>query len=106
MKINPDNLEWEYGKVENFCGKTLLDKNNGGLKLVKVSPKAIYPTHKHPYKTEFIYVLEGNPIITIAEEKHSGKKGEFFILPNNINHAIENKNESVECLLLVGSIKN
>ena len=31
MKINPNNLEWEYGKVENFCGKTLLDKNNGSL---------------------------------------------------------------------------
>ena len=105
MKINSNNLEWEYGKVENFYGKTLLDKNNGSLKLIKVSPKAIYPTHKHPYKTEFIYVLEGNPVITIAEKKYSGKKGEFFLLPNNINHAIENKNKNVECLLLVGSIK-
>jgi len=103
MKLNTNNLEWEYGKVENFCGKTLLEKNNGGIKLVKVSAKAVYPTHKHPNKTEFIYILEGNPIITIAEKEYSGKKGEFFILPNNINHAIENKN--IECLLLVGSIK-
>jgi quercetin dioxygenase-like cupin family protein len=105
MKINPNNLEWEYGKVENFCGKKLLDKNNGSLKLVKVKPKAIYPTHKHPYKTEFIYVLEGNPVITIAEKKYSVKKDEFFLLTNNINNVIENKNKKVECLLLVGSIK-
>jgi quercetin dioxygenase-like cupin family protein len=105
MKINPTDLEWEYGKVKNFYGKTLLDKNNGGIKLVKVSEKAIYPIHQHPNKTEFIYILEGNPIITIGEEKIPGEKGEFFILPNSVIHAIENKNESNECLLLVGSIK-
>ena len=105
MKINIEKLDWEYGKVDNFCGKTLLDKNNGGLKLVKVSVKAIYPTHQHPNKTEFIFVLEGNPTITIGEKEYDCKKGEFFKFPHSVNHAIENKSVKNECLLLVGSIK-
>ena len=105
MKIKTEELEWEYGKVKSFCGKTLLDKKNGGLKLVKVSKKAVYPTHQHPNKTEFIFVLEGNPTITIGEKEYDSKKGEFFNLPHSVNHAIENKSDQNECLLLVGSIK-
>jgi len=105
MKINIEELDWEYGKVDNFCGKTLLDKKNGGLKLVKVSVKAIYPTHQHPNKTEFIFVLEGNPTITIGEKEYDSKKGNFFKFPPLVNHAIENKSDQNECLLLVGSIK-
>ncbi len=57
MKITPEKLNWEFGKAAGFCGKTLLDKENGGLKLVKVIPLANYPIHQHPNKTEFIYVL-------------------------------------------------
>ena len=38
MKITPEKLNWEFGKAAGFCGKTLLDKENGGLKLVKVIP--------------------------------------------------------------------
>ena len=50
MKSTPEKLNWEFGK-------TLLDKENGGLKLVKVIPLVNYPIHQHPNKTEFIYVL-------------------------------------------------
>ena len=57
MKITPEKLNWEFGKAAGFYGKTLLDKENGGLKLVKVIPLANYPIHQHPNKTEFIYVL-------------------------------------------------
>ena len=57
MKITPEKLNWEFGKAAGFCGKTLLDKENVGLKLVKAIPLANYPIHQHPNKTEFIYVL-------------------------------------------------
>jgi quercetin dioxygenase-like cupin family protein len=105
MKITPEKLDWEFGKVNGFCGKTLLDKENGGLKLVKVLPSADYPIHQHPNKTEFIYVLEGNPIITIGEKEYISEKGDFFTLPKSVNHSIKNKNNTNECLLIVGSIK-
>jgi len=103
MKINTEELEREYGKAKSFCGKILLDKKNSELKLVKVSKKAAYPTHQHLNKTEFIFVLEGNPTITIGEKEYDSKKGEFFNLPHPLNHAIENKSDQNECLFLVAT---
>lgn len=99
-----DLLNWEAGKVNGFLGKNLIDLSNGSFKMVKVEPFAAYPTHLHPDKTEFIYVLEGNPIITIGENEYDGEKGAFFTLPNAMEHKIANPADK-ECLLLVGAIK-
>lgn len=98
-------LDWVSGKVKGFQGKNLIEIENGGLKKVKVDSFATYPSHLHPEKTEYIYVLEGNPKITIGDEIYSGEKDDFFILPNSIKHSIENPFDS-ECLLLVGAINN
>ncbi len=57
MKTTPEKLNWEFGKAARFCGKTLLDKENVGIKLVKATPLANDPIHQCPNKTEFIYVL-------------------------------------------------
>lgn len=97
-------IEWETGQVKGFKGKSLIDLKNGGLKLVKVDTFASYPSHVHPDKTEYTYILEGNPKITIGGESYSGEKGDFFIFPKSINHSIENPHEK-ECFLLVGAIK-
>ena len=105
MKIIPEKLDWEFGKIKGFYGKTLLDKKNGGIKLVKVIPLADYPIHKHPNKTEFIYVLEGNPIIIIGEKEYTSEKGDFFTLPKATNHSIKNESTTNECLLIIGVIK-
>ncbi len=102
--LKTESLEWETGKVKGFCGKNLINLENGGLKIVKVAAQSTYPTHLHPEKTEYIYVLEGNPKITIGEMNYNGEKGDFFILPNGIKHSIEN-NTDEECQLLVGAIK-
>lgn len=98
-------LDWIPGKVKGFESKNLIEMENGGLKKVKVDSFATYPSHLHPEKTEYIYVLEGRPRITIGDEIYNGEKGDFFILPNAIKHSIANPFDS-ECLLLVGAIKN
>ena len=98
-------MNWETGKVKGFSGKNLIDLKNGGLKLVKVEAFASYPVHLHPDKTEYVYILEGSPIIGIDETNYIGKKGEFFIFPDAIKHSIQNPTDS-ECLLLVGAISN
>lgn len=100
-----DLLNWETGKIKGFSGKDLINLKNGALKMVKVEPFSTYPIHLHPDKTEFIYVLEGNPQIIIDEEKFLGQRSDFFILPSAINHSIENQT-SKECVLLVGAINN
>ena len=98
-------MEWKTGKVKGFSSKSLIDIENGGLKKVKVDSFSTYPSHLHPNKTEFIYVLEGNPKITIGQNSYNGEKDDFFILPNSIKHSIDNSTDS-ECFLLVGAINN
>jgi len=98
-----DLLEWESGKVKGFAGKNLIDLANGGLKMVKVDAFAIYPMHLHPTKTEFVFVLKGAPKIVIGENSYKGEKSDFFTLPKNIKHSIENPSDT-ECILLVGTI--
>ena len=100
-----DELEWSTGRVKGFSGKSLIDLKNGGFKMVKVDALSSYPLHLHPNKTEFIYVLEGEPKIVIDSHSYNGSKGDFFTLPSAIKHSIENPANS-ECLLLVGAINN
>jgi quercetin dioxygenase-like cupin family protein len=105
-KIMPEEeLDWNEGSVKGFFGKELIKLENGSLKIVKVAPLASYPEHAHPDKTEYAYVQEGNPDFQIGANQFSGKPGEFFIFPKNVNHSIQNRT-SAECLLLIGSIKN
>ncbi len=105
MHIKPNSLDWQNGKIEGFSGKNLIQMGNGGLKLVKVEAHATYPTHLHPNKTEYVYVLEGNPTIKIESQVFEGVKDDFFILPHSIAHSIEN-NTATECKLLVGQLVN
>ena len=98
-----NSLDWITGKVKGFQGKNLIEMKNGGLKKVKVDSFSTYPSHLHPNKTEYIYVLEGKPKITIGDKIYHGNKDDFFTLPNSIKHSIENPFDS-ECILLVGAI--
>lgn len=104
-KITSELLEWTSGKVDGFSGKNLLELKNGSLKMVKVAPLAKYPIHIHPDKTEYAYVIQGNPKFTIGTADFIGNEGDFFIFPASIKHGIENPSKS-DAILLVGSIKN
>lgn len=104
-KIEPNNMNWTKGKVEGFLGKDLLSLDSGTIKIVKVLPLSGYPEHLHPDKTEYAYVLDGMPEFTIDTETYKGKAGEFFIFPTNTIHSIKN-NTDMECLILVGSLRN
>jgi len=101
----PSSLDYQTGAVKGFSGKGLIALKNGDLKMIKVDAHARYPIHTHPKKTEYIFVLEGKPTITIADERFEGTKEDFFILPTGAPHGIEN-NTHQECILLVGAINN
>lgn len=103
--IKPESLPWEKTKIQGFASKQLIEMPQGGLKLIKVDASSFYPLHHHPDKTEYIYVLEGNPEIIIGDDTHQGNEGEFFILPQTASHAINNKTKET-CTLLIGAIKH
>lgn len=102
-KIRPKELEWTTGKVKGFYGKEFITQEKGSVKLVRIDPVATYPEHLHPDKTEYAYIIEGNPIIVIDKQHYMSEPRDFFIFPVNTKHTIIN-NTSDECLLLIGAI--
>ena len=104
-KITQEVLEWNTGNVKGFSGKEFINLSNGAVKLVKIEPMSEYPEHLHPDKTEYAYVMEGNPEFVINDQSFTGKSGDFFIFPSNIKHAIKN-NAVLESIVLIGSIQN
>ena len=103
-KIEPNEMDWKPSKINGFSGKDFIQLSNGEVKLIKINPMSFYPEHIHPDKTEYAYIIEGNPEIQIDTQFFSGKPGDFFVFPNNTNHSIKN-NTSTESLVLIGSIK-
>lgn len=89
--VIPDKLAWTEGKVKNFFGKDLIALQNGSLKLVKVAPFSAYPEHVHQDKTEYVYILHGEPSFVIDGNHFDGKPNEFFVFPQKSIHAILNK---------------
>lgn len=105
LKTIPSEVEWTYGKVKGFAGKDLLKLDNGTLKLVQVEAGADYPTHQHPDKTEFAYVVSGTPEFRIGGEQFQSQDGDFFIFPQQEPHSIHNHSDDL-CELLIGAIRS
>jgi len=104
-QILPDETKWVEGNVKNVSAKELILMENGGFKMVRLAPHASYPEHSHPDKTEYAYVLSGNPDIKIGPELFSTNPDEFYIFPKNEKHAIMNHSD-MESILLIGAIKS
>ena len=105
IKIEPDLLDWTSGKVKGFFSKELLNLDAGNLKLIKIDPYAIYPGHIHPEKTEYAYVLEGNPEFVIDSGQYKSQPGDFFIFHQKVNHNISIPSGEL-CIILIGAVKN
>ena len=45
------------------------------------------PLHIHPNQDEWFYVIEGEYIFQVGEDKHSLKSGDTIFLPRNVQHA-------------------
>ena len=52
-----------------------------------LTPKGGPPLHLHPYQDEWFYVIEGEYLFQVGEEKYSMKAGDTIFLPRNIQHA-------------------
>jgi quercetin dioxygenase-like cupin family protein len=52
-----------------------------------LTPKAGPPLHIHPFQDEWFYVIEGEYIFQVGEDKYQMKSGDTIFLPRNIQHA-------------------
>lgn len=96
FKVNSG--EARYGKHFKMKGVTLnvLDikisskDTNGDLAVFEqngFTPKGGPPLHIHLYQDEFFYIIEGEYLFQVGDEKFQMKPGDTIFLPRNVQHA-------------------
>lgn len=51
------------------------------------TPNGGPPLHIHPFQDEWFYVIEGEYLFQVGDDKYSLKSGDTIFLPRNIQHA-------------------
>jgi quercetin dioxygenase-like cupin family protein len=82
--------------AEGIQLKTLWGKNIM-MSLVEMDANSVVPKHSHPHEQAGI-VLEGEFEFTIGSESKVIGKGEFYIIPGNIEHKVIVGNEPAVAL--------
>ncbi|HYX10185.1 MAG TPA: cupin domain-containing protein, partial [Bacteroidales bacterium] len=96
FKVNSG--EARYGKHYKMKGVTLnvLDikisshDTDGDIAVFEqngFTPKGGPPLHIHLYQDEFFYIIEGEYLFQVADEKYQMKPGDTIFLPRNVQHA-------------------
>ncbi|MBI4931796.1 MAG: cupin domain-containing protein [Bacteroidetes bacterium] len=52
-----------------------------------LTPKGGPPLHIHPFQDEWFYVIDGEYLFQVGEDKYQMKAGDTIFLPRNVQHA-------------------
>ncbi len=52
-----------------------------------LTPNGGPPLHIHPYQDEWFYVIDGDYLFQVGDEKMNLQKGDTIFLPRNVPHA-------------------
>jgi len=75
---------------------------NGNLSVfeqIGFTPKGGPPLHIHPYQDEYFYVLEGEYLFQVGQDKFNLSPGDTIFLPRNIQHAFIQLSEKARVLV-------
>ncbi len=96
FKVNAG--EARFGRHYKMKGITLnvLDikisskDTNGDLVVFEqngLTPKGGPPLHIHPFQDEFFYIIDGEYLFQVGDEKFEMRTGDTIFLPRNVQHA-------------------
>jgi quercetin dioxygenase-like cupin family protein len=54
---------------------------------IELSPNGGPPLHIHPFQDEWFYVIEGEYLFQVGNDKYQMKSGDTIFLPRNVQHA-------------------
>lgn len=102
--------EARYGEHYKMKGVTLntldikisSDDTNGAVAVFEqtgLTPKGGPPLHIHPFQDEWFYVVEGEYIFQVGEEKYQMSTGDTIFLPKNVPHAFVQLSEKGKMLV-------
>ena len=64
-----------------------------------LTPKGGPPLHIHPNQDEWFYIIEGEYLFQVGEEKYEMGKGDTIFLPRNIQHAFIQLTEKAKVIV-------
>jgi quercetin dioxygenase-like cupin family protein len=99
-----------HGHIQLQGNRNIIDvkvsgkDTNGDLAIfhsTTVSPKSGPPLHVHPHQDEIFYVLEGEYLFQVEEEKYELKPGDTIFLPRNIPHTWAQLQDAGKLLIML-----
>lgn len=64
-----------------------------------LTPNGGPPLHIHPHQDEWFYVVEGEYLFQVGDEKHSMQAGDTIFLPRNVPHAFVQLTEKARTIV-------
>ena len=92
MKIYTERRPW--GKFLRFTSN-----EKSTVKIIEVNPGEMLSLQSHRFRSEFWYVLQGNPIIVISKSSKKYKPGSSVIINKRVKHRISNTGKVVVRIL-------
>jgi len=91
------------GVTLNLLDVKISSKDTGGDIAVfeqnGFTPKGGPPLHLHPYQDEYFYIINGEYLFQVGDEKFHMKTGDTIFLPRNIPHAFVQLTETGKVLV-------
>jgi len=66
-----------------------------------LQPGEIHLSHHHIRESEFYFVVEGSPTVTVGDKTETMSPGGVAYIPAGVSHSIENRSPS-QCAILFG----
>ena len=97
--------EWlEHIRFPSVTMKGLLtsaDNPLASINVVHVPPGAVIGRHRHPKQVETIWIIRGEPVLTLDQMDIQLKAGQITAIPIGLEHALRNKGtDAVELLTI------
>jgi quercetin dioxygenase-like cupin family protein len=73
---------------DTISSNTLINKKAGNITLFAFDKNQVISPHKAPFDA-MVYLIEGKAIIKIGNNNYNLEKGDFIIMPANIEHSLK-----------------
>jgi quercetin dioxygenase-like cupin family protein len=91
------NVDWQQypGHFGGALSKALVDPANAGteridFRISRYAPMAHVEEHSHKVQEQVYYVLEGEGVLTLEDERHLMRAHDYVYIPPGVRHAIAN----------------
>ena len=96
MKIYTERRPW--GRFLRFT-----NNEKSTVKIIEVNPGEILSLQSHRFRSEFWYVLQGNPIFVIGKSSKKYKPGQSSVIKKGVKHRISNRGKVVVRILEIST---